>query len=136
MYGLGETRDNVLLNFDDDDGVIVYGKAGLGVTIMAGISMIVLPCRGAIFETVKLCRRKEEGEEGEKTPLTKHMKEKVRGCENNVGEIVHPVMEVILTPPPPPASTWTRPWTPSPSNTTLPSQSPKTPPHLANSSAT
>ncbi|GMH84019.1 hypothetical protein TrST_g10466 [Triparma strigata] len=76
MYGLGETRDNVLLNFDDDDGVIVYGKAGLGVTIMAGISMIVLPCRGAIFETVKLCRRKEEGEEGEKTPLTKHMKEK------------------------------------------------------------
>ncbi|GMI14955.1 hypothetical protein TrLO_g10415 [Triparma laevis f. longispina] len=78
MYALGETRDNVLLNFEDDDATIVYGKAGLGVTIMAGISMIVLPCRGAVFETVKLMRSGSKPSAinvNENVPLTHHMKE-------------------------------------------------------------
>ena len=48
MYALGETKDNILLNFDPNDTVILAGKVGLSVTLMAGISMIVLPCRDAV----------------------------------------------------------------------------------------
>ena len=38
LYALGDTRDNILLNFADDGGAAIKaGKVGLGVAIMAGI---------------------------------------------------------------------------------------------------
>jgi hypothetical protein len=48
-YALGDTRDNILLNFRPDDPVILLGKVGLGLALMCGISMILLPCRDAIL---------------------------------------------------------------------------------------
>ena len=37
LYALGDTRDNILLNFEGDNGVpIRAGKVGLGTAIMAG----------------------------------------------------------------------------------------------------
>ncbi|GMI23358.1 hypothetical protein TeGR_g4161 [Tetraparma gracilis] len=49
LYALGDTRDNILLNFRPDDPVILLGKVGLGLALMSGISMILLPCRDAIL---------------------------------------------------------------------------------------
>ena len=49
LFALGGTRDNILLNFEPSDPVIFFGKIGLGVAIMCGISMILLPCRDALL---------------------------------------------------------------------------------------
>jgi amino acid permease len=49
LYALGDTRDNILLNFANNDPVIFFGKIGLGVALMCGISMILLPCRDALL---------------------------------------------------------------------------------------
>jgi hypothetical protein len=57
MYALGETRDNIILNFEPDDKVVLVGKMGLGVTIMAGVSMIVLPCREALMSLPRKVRK-------------------------------------------------------------------------------
>ena len=57
MYALGETKDNIILNFSPDDRVVLVGKIGLGVTIMAGVSMIVLPCRSALMGLPRKVRR-------------------------------------------------------------------------------
>ena len=50
----GQTRDNILLNFAPDDEVISLGRAGLSVTLMCGISMIVLPCREALLQILAM----------------------------------------------------------------------------------
>ena len=45
LFAYGATRDNILLNFPPTDKVILTGRVGLAVTLMCGISMILLPCR-------------------------------------------------------------------------------------------
>ena len=49
LYSYGETRDNILLNFDPSDRVVLLGRLGLGITLIAGVPMIVLPCRDALL---------------------------------------------------------------------------------------
>ena len=49
LYSYGDTKDNILLNFDPSDRVVLLGRFGLGITLIAGCPMIVLPCREAML---------------------------------------------------------------------------------------
>jgi amino acid permease len=45
FFAYTATQDDILLNFAPDDSVIVWGRLGLGVTMLIAIPMLVLPCR-------------------------------------------------------------------------------------------
>jgi Transmembrane amino acid transporter protein len=45
FFAYAATQDDILLNFSPDDSVIVWGRLGLGVTMLIAIPMLVLPCR-------------------------------------------------------------------------------------------
>ena len=49
LYAYDDTRGNILLNFDPTDRVILLGRIGYGVTLLAAIPMVVLPCRDALL---------------------------------------------------------------------------------------
>jgi amino acid permease len=44
-----DTKGNILLNFDPKDSVILLGRIGYGVTLMAAIPMVTVPCRDAFL---------------------------------------------------------------------------------------
>ncbi|GMI45988.1 hypothetical protein TrCOL_g5832 [Triparma columacea] len=90
MYALGETRDNIILNFEPDDKVVLVGKIGLGVTIMAGVSMIVLPCREALMSLPRKVRK--YGRRGGKGKKLRPVGEETR----KEGEVAGEVKEKLL----------------------------------------
>jgi amino acid permease len=49
MYAWEATRDNILLNFNPNDKVILFGRVGLGLTLLCNMPMVVLPCRDAFL---------------------------------------------------------------------------------------
>jgi len=49
LYAYDDTRGNILLNFDLTDRVILLGRIGYGVTLLAAIPMVALPCRDALL---------------------------------------------------------------------------------------
>lgn len=44
-----DTKGNILLNFDPKDSVLLLGRIGYGVTLMAAIPMVTVPCRDAFL---------------------------------------------------------------------------------------
>ena len=48
LYSYDDTLDNILLNFPLSFPDILIGRVGYGVTIMLGLPMVFLPCRGAV----------------------------------------------------------------------------------------
>lgn len=49
LYAYDDTKGNILLNFDPTDRVILLGRVGYGVTLMAAIPMVAVPCRDALL---------------------------------------------------------------------------------------
>lgn len=54
LYSYDETRDNILLNFPLSYKIILIGRLGYGFTLMFGLPLIFLPCRGALLAIPKL----------------------------------------------------------------------------------
>jgi amino acid permease len=52
LYAYDDTKGNILLNFDPKDSVILLGRIGYGVTLMAAIPMVTVPCRDAFLSLV------------------------------------------------------------------------------------
>ncbi|KAG5175402.1 transmembrane amino acid transporter protein-domain-containing protein [Tribonema minus] len=50
FYAYGNTQDDILLNFAPSDKVVVWGRLGLGITMLVAIPMLLLPCRDAFEE--------------------------------------------------------------------------------------
>ncbi|CAM9263340.1 unnamed protein product, partial [Phaeothamnion confervicola] len=53
FYAYDNTKDDILLNFDPQDGVILVGRLGLGVTMLCAVPMMVLPCRDALKDLAR-----------------------------------------------------------------------------------
>ena len=49
LYAYDDTNGNILLNFDPTDKLILLGRVGCGVTLMAAIPMVAVPCRDALL---------------------------------------------------------------------------------------
>jgi amino acid permease len=61
LYAYDETKDNILLNFPLSYKIILMGRLGYGFTLMFGLPLIFLPCRGALLAIPKLYHDAKSG---------------------------------------------------------------------------
>lgn len=53
FYAYNTVLGNIFLNFDPSDKLILTGRLGMGLTLMFGMPMSLLPCREAFFSLLK-----------------------------------------------------------------------------------
>jgi len=52
FYAYNTVKGNIFLNFDPSDKLILVGRLGMGLALMFGMPMSLLPCRDAFFSLV------------------------------------------------------------------------------------